>query len=351
MAKKIGDILIIPNQKFIVKWNPRNKEHYESFGYKFTKVGDSFEVKLEELPKKSHQHIKVQCDYCGEVIEVTLTNYNRKTVGEKDCCSKCKHLKSQESIEKLYGEKIPTKIKQFKDKIEATNLEKYGCTCVLSSDEIRSKIKQTMKNKYGVNSPFESKEIREKAKETLIKNYGVDNSLKSGEVRSKAKQTMQRKYGVDNAMQLQCFIDKAKQTCIEEYGGESSQCSIEVRQKSMESLLKNGTIPTSKAEIAMVEKLKEMYGENNCIAQFPLDRIFFDCLIDYNGIKIDVEFDGSFWHDNKKDYDNRRDYFVKRKGYKVLRFHSKGNVPTEEQIKNGVEFLANPQHWRYKINI
>lgn len=228
--------MIIPNQKFIVKWGPSNKKHYESFGYKFTKVGDSFEVKLEELPKKSHLHIKIQCDYCGEVIEVTLTNYNRKTVGDKDCCSKCKHLKTQESTEKLYGEKFPVKVKQFKDKMETTNLEKYGHTCVLASEEIRGKVKQTLKNKYGVESPFESKEIREKAKETLIENYGVDNSLKSIEVRNKAKQTMQRKYGVDNAMQLQCFIDKAKRTCIEKYGGESSQCSLEVRQKTMETL-------------------------------------------------------------------------------------------------------------------
>ena len=101
--------MIIPNQRFVVKWHPKNKKHYESFGYKFTKNGDSFEVGLEELPKKSHQVIKVRCDYCGEIIDVTLTNYNRKTVGSKDCCTQCKTIKTKESMIMLYGEDTPHK--------------------------------------------------------------------------------------------------------------------------------------------------------------------------------------------------------------------------------------------------
>ncbi len=180
-----GDILFLPNQKFIVKWNPANKKHYESFGYKFTKVGDSFEVNLEELPKKSHQVIKVQCDYCGKIIEVTLTNYNRKTVGTKDCCTHCRTIKTKESMVKLYGEEIPIKIKQFKDKIEATNLAKYGATCVLSCKSIQRKAQQTLHENFGVDSPFESQEIKGKARATLIDRYGVENSFKSNEVREK----------------------------------------------------------------------------------------------------------------------------------------------------------------------
>ena len=343
--------MIIPNQRFIVKWHSKNKKHYESFGYKFTKNGDSFEVGLEELPKKSHQVIKVRCDCCGEIVDVTLTNYNRKTVGSKDCCTHCKTIKTKESMLTLYGEETPIKIKQFKEKIESTNLEKYGAACVLSCESVQQKVKQTLHENFGVNTPFESQEIKDKAKATLIEKYGVDNSFKSDEVRRKIIDTMQARYGVDNPMQEQKFIDKAKKTCVEKYGGESSQCSAEIRQKSMKTLLKNGTVPTSKAEVAMVEILKEMFGKDNCIAQFPLDKIFFDCLLEYNGIKIDVEFDGSFWHDRNQDYDNRRDYFVKRQGYKVLRFHSKGNIPTKSQIETGVEYLASPQHWRYKINI
>ena len=33
----------------IVKWNGKNRKHYESLGYKFTKNGDSFEVPVEQL--------------------------------------------------------------------------------------------------------------------------------------------------------------------------------------------------------------------------------------------------------------------------------------------------------------
>ena len=37
-----------------VKWNKKSKEHYVSLGYEFTKTGDVFEVKVEDLTKGSN---------------------------------------------------------------------------------------------------------------------------------------------------------------------------------------------------------------------------------------------------------------------------------------------------------
>ena len=34
-----------------VKWHPSNKKHYETLGYIFTKMGDEFEVDVEDFGK------------------------------------------------------------------------------------------------------------------------------------------------------------------------------------------------------------------------------------------------------------------------------------------------------------
>ena len=48
-----------------VKWNSSNKKHYIELGYKFTKIKDEFEVKIEHLTKGSNIKVKCICDGCG----------------------------------------------------------------------------------------------------------------------------------------------------------------------------------------------------------------------------------------------------------------------------------------------
>ena len=49
-----------------VKWHPTNKKHYEELGYIFTKWGDEFEVKVEDLTKGSTVMVKYECNRCGQ---------------------------------------------------------------------------------------------------------------------------------------------------------------------------------------------------------------------------------------------------------------------------------------------
>lgn len=140
------------------------------------------------------------------------------------------------------------------------------------------------------------------------------------------------------------------ETCEERYGGKSSQCSLDVRKKTMNTRMNNGNIPISKQESAMIELLREIYGKENCIPQYILDRIAFDCLLIIDDVKIDVEYDGKYWHrDEHKDI--RRDYFTISKGYKVLRFRGNYAIPTKEQIVNGVNYLVNSEHHHLTVDI
>lgn len=295
--KKEGEEMLVPNQTVIVNWHPRNKEHLESCGYTYTRIGDSVEVKLEDMKKGSKCKVKVICDYCGKEYTKTYKDYYIQRQNGKDCCENCAKIKRSE----------------------------------------------TNQLKYGGNSPFCSKEVQEKYFKTMQEKYGVCVPSRLDWVKEKVKQTNIKRFGTPFASQNPDIKERTRQYLTEKYGGPSSQCSLEVRNKTLKTMLKNGNVLSSRQELSMIDLLKEIYGENNCTPQFLLDKILFDCLLEVDDVKIDVEYDGKFWHqDNQKD--RRRDYFTIGQGYKVLRFRGNYEVPTKEQIINGVNYLTTTEH-------
>lgn len=310
--------MLKPNQKVKVKWNGNTKKYWEDKGYKYTKIGDEFDVCAEDLQPKSAIKVAVICDYCGKEFEMRMYAYTASSSCGKVTCNKCK------------GKKIAE-----------TNLVKYGVKNVMSVDLIHNKMKASMLERYGVEHPSQSAELHQKVMDV----YDFEKAV------IRRKQTCLDKYGVDNAAKSPSVIAKTKATCIERYGGESPQCDDNVRRKSWESMLLNGTTPTSKAERSMVDALKKIYGEDACTPQFVLDRISMDCLLIIGDVKIDVEYDGQFWHKGNAERDKRRDFYCINRGYKVLRFFSKYHVPTEEQIKAGVDYLVNSEHKHLRVDI
>ena len=45
-----------------LNWHPKIKKHYEEKEYIYTKMGDEFEVKVEDLTKGSNVKVLVKCD-------------------------------------------------------------------------------------------------------------------------------------------------------------------------------------------------------------------------------------------------------------------------------------------------
>lgn len=295
---------MLKDQTVIVHWNGNNRKHYESKGYIFTKNNDAFEISVQELPDGSHIKVAVVCDYCGREVLQTYKDYVSRHIDGKDCCTNCKRQKAWN-----------------------TNIIKYGGK-----------------------SPTCDSTVREKQKESLFAKYGVCVPAKNDEIKPRMFKTSFEKYGVNVPAKAQTVKDKAVQTCIEKYGGRSSQCDINVREKTMKSRMQNGNIPTSKQETEMTALLQEMYGTDACYPQYVLDRISFDCLLIIDDVKIDVEYDGNYWH-RDKEKDIKRDYYTIGQGYKVLRFKSDYNVPTKEQIIQGVDYLVNSQHHHLIVNI
>ena len=167
-----------------LKWNAKIKKHYVDLGYIYTKMGDEFEVKVEDLTDGSNAIVKLRCDYCGEVYQCVWNSYvrlKRKELIHKDCCSnpECTGTKAEDTLMYKYGVSNARMIDGVEEKIKNTNIVRYGCENPFGNKDVKAKIVATNIRKYGAPSSMQNSDIVEKAKLTCIEKYGVDNFAKT----------------------------------------------------------------------------------------------------------------------------------------------------------------------------
>lgn len=284
------------NQIIKIKWNNANKKHYMSLGYEFTKINDTFDVSVKDLPIGTHKKVKIICDYCNNEFEKQYCDYVKcHDITPKDACPNCGRLKREETCEKLYGVKYALQSNKFIEKMANTNMERHGKPWTTQTDNMKYKSAQTCIEKYGVDNVFKSEAFQNKGKQTCLERYGVKNVFELEEVQNKIRQTYYTK----------------------------------------------GGIKTSKMESMLCELLYDIYGKENCFPSYPLSRINMDCMLSIFDKKIDIEYDGWYWHKDKQDYDRKRDEFVKSQGFKVLRIKGNREIPTKEQIESSINYLIN----------
>ena len=158
----------------VMRWNAKNKKHFEDLGYKYTKMKDAFLVKVEDLTQYSRSKIYVSCDYCGKIYQTNWSTYLKgKTNIDKDSCSHptCTGKKAEEVILKKYGMPI-AHVPEIRERTAKTNLERYGTENPFGSKEIQNKIRKTNIEKYGFEVPTQNPEIRAKITKTNIERYG-----------------------------------------------------------------------------------------------------------------------------------------------------------------------------------
>lgn len=121
------------------KWCPSNKKHFESLGYTYTKMKDTFMVKFEDMPHSSDKSIKVECDYCGKKFDKQIKKYYRgRKIIPKDCCEECRSKKGEEARLKKYGTLSPLIHEGVKEKWIFDNMPK--------KEETLNKMIMTFKN-------------------------------------------------------------------------------------------------------------------------------------------------------------------------------------------------------------
>lgn len=344
--------MLVKDQIIYMKWHYMNKEYYENKGYKFTKYGDEFFVKAEDLSIGSQSVVKVQCDYCGKVQEKRFSTYLRQHHDKfGDCCKDCSSLKIADIMTEQYGVPNASLVKEFQDKRKRTFIENYGFENPSQSEEIKKKKEKTSLNNYGVTNPMKAKNVQEKAQKTCLKKYGVKYSTQTEIMKEKSKETCIERYGVDNASKSEDIKKKIEDTWMEKYGVKNIMELEYFRNKILKSFTKNGTSPTSSMQIQISNIIKDVYGEDNVKDNVPCGSCLLDVELNYNNYLIDIEYDGMYWHKGKEERDRRRNYYVIKKGYKVLRIRSNNELPTKEQIIKAVDYLVEDNHSLYYIDL
>jgi len=59
----------LKSKTIIIQWAVKTRKWYIEKGYKYTKLKDEFEVKVEDLTDCSHFAVDVTCDGCGEPLK------------------------------------------------------------------------------------------------------------------------------------------------------------------------------------------------------------------------------------------------------------------------------------------
>lgn len=331
-------MLVLP-QAIETKWHPSNKAHYVNLGFKFTKMKDILIVDISHLTKQSHALIKVQCDYCETVYEKEYCAYitQSNNIIDKDCCKSCNYLKIQESNLKKYNVINVFQLESVKEKNKQIFLDNYGVDHYSKTKEYKEKIIKTSMERWGVPSVLQLEEVINKRKQTNLDKYGVDCVLKSADIQEKRKRTLIAKYGVEHYSQTDEFKEKYKLTSLNRFGSTNIFLTVDFRKKRVDTLYKNGNVPTSSQQLKVYEMLLQQ--NYNVKLNYPLSRINLDIALFINeDIKIDLEYDGWYWHQDPH-RDRKRDEFTKSKGWKVLRIRSGNKIPSLEQLQESITKL------------
>ena len=269
--------------------------------------------------------------------------------------------KIKETNLKHYNSKYPLQNEEIKNKVKQTNLERYGVENVYQSEEIKEKIKQTNLEKYGVEHVMKLNKFKEKVKDTCLKN----NGFKNGFLSPKIKQTNLEKYGVENPMQNEEIKNKVKQTNLERYGVENVMKLDKIKEKviikTRQTMYENGTAPCTKPQKHIYELLNNI---QECKLNYPVDTLSLD--IAYPEEMIYIEYDGGGhdkqvkcgWKTEKefKKYERRRQYYLKSKGWKLIRIMCDNDkIPSDEKIIKLIQecknYLLNNNNTWIKIDL
>lgn len=302
--------MLLEEDTIELKWSNVNKKRYSNLGYVFTKNGDCFYPKVKDVLKcSSGVKIPVLCDCCGEIFYPTTTNYLKaKSNNKKDYCVKCKGIEIRNTVK-----------------------EKYGVDNVMQVPEIKEKFSIKCMEKYGTKFPLMNKDIFNKTQKSLNDHYNVNN-------------------GIADIRSIKEINQKIIETNKRKYGGNSPFCSKDIKSKIIQKMFENGTCATSKKQIQLYEILKQVYG--NCELNYPCDQLSLDCMTIINGIPFDIEYDGWYFHKDREIQDRKRNYFVIKKGYKVIRFLALvDRLPTQEELTNSINYLlqTNKNYIRIKL--
>jgi hypothetical protein len=127
-----------------IKLNSQNIKYYINLGY-IAKVGQEVSVLIRDLSNGSNYKIKVKCDICSNIKDLTYHKYikNITNGGFYSCSNKCSMIKYKNKMLETYGVENIFQLENIKEKSKNTKTKKY---CDKNYNNIDKAI-ETKKNK------------------------------------------------------------------------------------------------------------------------------------------------------------------------------------------------------------
>lgn len=154
--------------------------------------------------------------------------------------------------------------KKSNEKLEQTNLKKYGVRRPLQSKKIQENYKQTNLNKYGFDNPAKSPQVQNKMKETNIREHGVEWIGQNEEVKEKIANTNLQKRGVRCSAQDPEVKASQIKTLNENYGVSYPFESKEIRDRAVVTWIENYGVDNPMKDKGVQENLQntmlDLYG-------------------------------------------------------------------------------------------
>jgi hypothetical protein len=272
-------------------------------------------------------------------------------------------------IQKKYGVDYYFQLEEFKEELFKKNIEKYGNKCSLHGKEIEEKVKKGWKEKYGTDYPNQSEVIKNKIKETNIEKYGYENPSYSPLIKNKIR----NKYINKTDEQKSEIESKRKNTNINLYDVpffaqiNRSMESVEITssKENLESYLKTFAVKPTIEELSEKLEFVEKHSSGTYIRKWGLHKYIdyyrsfgekglgqyisslgfiiekrkfqwgeIDILI--NEKNIGFEYNGCFWHSNKrldKDYHYRKTTNAENEGIRLIHIWEHEWINDNEHIK------------------
>lgn len=273
-------------------------------------------MRKEKIRKHNIKDVPyIECPYCKNSKKFKMLHWKHlKDLHNKTIDDLLEEFPSIPTMTLEESNKRSKRRNKCYNKIKETCLKKYGGVGY-SSIELDKKSKLTTKNKFGNENIMRTRKGLKILKQTFLEKYGVDNPLKDSEISNKKSEKMKGK------------PSKLKGKTYEEIHGKekSEQLKEDKKISGAKGYLLAPKI--SKPQIELYKLVKSI--EPSAELDYPLIGYVLDIAIPEK--KICIEYDGSYWHQDKNK-DKKRDEVLERIGWKTIRFIDR--IPTISELNS-----------------
>lgn len=162
---------------------------------------------------------QTECKYCGRIFDYICSPNEKPKYCSQYCINEGKKL----TVRAKYGVDNVSELAEVREKISKAN----------GSEEVKAKRRETSLKNWGVDNPAKSEKVKAKQRDTFLQKYGVDNPMKDDTI---AKM-------LSDIMSSPEHVEAHRQHLLEKYGVTCTNDIPGVREKMIETTMKNHGVP------------------------------------------------------------------------------------------------------------